>query len=41
MFRQTALPPTASDTQDHSMRLVEWAMALIAVITAGILALVR
>lgn len=41
MFRQTALPTTASDVEDHSMRVVEWAMALIAVVTAGILALVR
>ncbi len=41
MFRQTALPTTESDVEDHSMRVVEWAMALIAVVTAGILALVR
>lgn len=41
MFRQTALPTTESDVEDHSMRVVEWAMALIAVLTAGILALVR
>lgn len=41
MFRQTALPTTESDVHDHSMRVVEWAMALIAVVTAGILALVR
>ena len=41
MFRQTALPTTESDVEDRSMRVVEWAMALIAVVTAGILALVR
>lgn len=41
MFRQTALPTTETDVEDHSMRVVEWAMALIAVVTAGILALVR
>ena len=41
MFRQTALTTTESDVEDHSMRVVEWAMALIAVVTAGILALVR
>lgn len=41
MFRQTALPTTGSDVDDHSMRVVEWAMAVIAVVTAGILALVR
>ena len=41
MFRQTVLPITETDVEDHSMRVVEWAMALIAVVTAGILALVR
>ncbi|HUQ77590.1 MAG TPA: hypothetical protein VM427_01790 [Patescibacteria group bacterium] len=41
MFRQTALPTTESDVEDHSMRVVEWAMALVAVVTAGILTLVR
>ena len=41
MFRQTALPTTESDVEDHSMRVVEWTMALVAVVTAGILALVR
>lgn len=41
MFRQAALPNTESDVEDHSMRVVEWAMALVAVATAGILALVH
>ena len=41
MFRQTALPTTETDSEDHSMRVVEWAMALVAVVTAGILALLR
>lgn len=41
MFRQTALPTTESDVEDHSMRVVEYAMALVAVVTAGILALLR
>ncbi len=41
MFRQTALPTTESDVEDQSMRVVEWAMALVAFVTAGILALIR
>lgn len=41
MFRQTALPTPESDLEDHSMRVVEYAMALVAVVTAGILALLR
>jgi hypothetical protein len=41
MIRQTALPTTESDIDDRSMRLVEYAMAIIAVVTAGILALLR
>jgi hypothetical protein len=41
MIRQTALPTTESDVEDHSMRVVEYAMALVAVLTAGILALLR
>lgn len=41
MLRQTALPGTNSEDQDRSMRLVEYAMAFIALVSAGILALVR
>ena len=41
MIRQTTLPATESDVEDRSMRLVEWAMALTAVLAAGILAFLR
>lgn len=41
MIRQTTLPPSESDVDDRSMRVVEWGMALIAVLAAGVLALLR
>ncbi len=41
MIRQTALPTTESDVEDRSMRVMEYAMALIAALTAGILAFLR
>ena len=41
MIRQTILPATESDVEDRSMRLVEWGMALVAVLAAGVLALIR
>jgi hypothetical protein len=41
MIRQTALPTTESDVEDRSMRVVEYAMALVAVAVAGILAVLR
>ena len=41
MIRQSAFAPTESDADDRSMRVVEYAMALVAVLTAGILALLR
>ena len=41
MIGQNALPTTESDVADHSMRVVEYAMALVAVVVAGVLALVR
>jgi hypothetical protein len=41
MFRQTALPSTESDVKDRSMRVVEYALAVVAALVAGILALVR
>ena len=41
MIQQSALAPTESDAEDRSMRVVEYAMALVAVVTAGILALIR
>jgi len=41
MFRETPAPTTESDLEDHSMRLVEYAMAIVAVVAAGILAFLR
>jgi hypothetical protein len=41
MIRQTAIPATESDVEDRSMRLVEYAMAFVAVLAAGILAFIR
>ncbi len=41
MFRHTALPTTEIQRDDRSMRLVEYAVAIVAVATAGILALFR
>ena len=41
MIRPTALPTTEPGIDDRSMRVVEYAMALVAVVTAGILALLR
>ena len=41
MIRRDALPTTESDVNDHSMRIVEYAMAFVAVLVAGVLALVR
>jgi hypothetical protein len=42
MIRQTALPTTPSEVdEDRSMRVVEWALALIAAIAAGILVFIR
>lgn len=41
MFRQTALPTTESDVEDHSMRVAEYALALITLVAAGVLALLR
>ncbi|HXU85812.1 MAG TPA: hypothetical protein VN773_08395 [Verrucomicrobiae bacterium] len=41
MIRQTAIPAAESDVEDRSMRLVEYAMAFVAVLAAGILAFIR
>jgi hypothetical protein len=40
MIRHRSMPLSRSD-QDRSMRVVEWAMALVAIVVAGILALAR
>lgn len=41
MIRPAALPNTESGVEDRSMRVVEYAMAFVAVVAAGILALLR
>jgi hypothetical protein len=41
MIRQTGLPISETEVEDHSMRLVEYAMAFIAVLAAGVLAFIR
>ena len=41
MIRQTALPTTESDVDDHSMRVAEYALAFVAGLAAGILAFIR
>lgn len=41
MIRHTALGTTDTEIEDRSMRVVEWAMALIAAIAAGVLAFIR
>lgn len=41
MIRQPALSTVESEADDHSMRFVEYAMAAIALVTAGVLALLR
>ena len=41
MLRDIPAPTSESDLEDHSMRIVEYAMAIVAVVAAGILALLR
>jgi hypothetical protein len=41
MFRETTTSAAESDVDDRSMRIVEWAMAVIAVVAAGVLAFIR
>jgi hypothetical protein len=41
MIRNTTISVTDSEIEDRSMRVVEWAMALIAAIAAGVLAFIR
>jgi hypothetical protein len=41
MIRQTRLQSTETDVEDGSMRLVEYALALVAVLAAGVLAFLR
>jgi hypothetical protein len=41
MIRQTELQATEGELEDRSMRFVEYAVAFIAVLAAGILAFIR
>jgi hypothetical protein len=41
MIHQTTVATADTDVEDRSMRVVEWAMALVAAIAAGILAFIR
>jgi hypothetical protein len=41
MFRQETLGTVEREHEDRSMRIVEWALALIAALTAGVLTFVR
>ena len=41
MIRQTGLATTEADAEERSMRVVEYALALVAVLAAGILAFIR
>ncbi len=41
MIRQTPMTTTESDVEDRSMRVVEYVMAFVAVVAAGVLAFIR
>ena len=41
MFRDTTAATPESDLEDRSMRFVEYTMAIVAVVAAGVLALLR
>jgi hypothetical protein len=41
MIRQTGLQSTETDGEDRSMRWVEYALAFVAVLAAGVLAFLR
>jgi hypothetical protein len=41
MIRQTELPTTEGEVEERSMRFVEYAVAFVAVVAAGILAFIR
>ena len=41
MLRHTAIPTAESDVEDPSMRVIEYALAFVAVIAAGVLAFIR
>ncbi|HEY8631550.1 MAG TPA: hypothetical protein VIL50_00240 [Candidatus Limnocylindrales bacterium] len=41
MIRHTTVRATETEVEDRSMRVVEWAMALVAAFAAAILAFIR
>ncbi len=41
MIRPTSLPIPKTERKDHSMRVVEFGLALVALVVAGVLALLR
>jgi hypothetical protein len=41
MIRQTIVRATETEVEDSSMRVVEWVLALVAAVAAGVLALIR
>ncbi len=41
MIRHTTVATTDTEIEDRSMRVIEWAMALIAAVAAGVLAFIR
>jgi hypothetical protein len=41
MFRQTTLSTDEQVREDRSMRVVEWVLALVAAVAAGVLASIR
>ena len=41
MINQTTVATPDIEVEDHSMRLMEWSLALIAAVAAGILAFIR
>jgi hypothetical protein len=41
MLRQTSLPTSQADPADRSMRVAEYALAFVAALAAGVLALLR
>ena len=41
MLRQPMLSITDAEIEDHSMRIVEYALAFVAALAAGVLAFIR
>ena len=41
MMRETAVPVMEQTAEDRSMRVVEYAMAIVAAVVAGVLAFIR